>query len=29
QHPENCKKLKHWLVEHSLCLINDEFMWHV
>ncbi|EOE1185290.1 T3SS regulon anti-activator ExsD domain-containing protein [Proteus mirabilis] len=29
QQPENCKKLKNWLVEHSLCLINDEFMWHL
>lgn len=29
QQPENCKKLKNWLVEHSLCLINDEFVWHL
>ncbi|MFS3859181.1 T3SS regulon anti-activator ExsD domain-containing protein [Proteus mirabilis] len=29
QQPGNCKKLKNWLVEHSLCLINDEFMWHL
>ncbi|HDT0722087.1 TPA: T3SS regulon anti-activator ExsD family protein [Proteus mirabilis] len=29
QQPQNCKKLKNWLVEHSLCLINDEFVWHL
>ncbi|MCT8231781.1 T3SS regulon anti-activator ExsD domain-containing protein [Proteus terrae] len=25
--PENCQKLKDWLLERELCLKNDEFLW--
>ncbi|MCM2367070.1 MULTISPECIES: T3SS regulon anti-activator ExsD domain-containing protein [Proteus] len=27
EHPENCQKLKNWLLERELCLKNDEFLW--
>ncbi|WP_331274196.1 T3SS regulon anti-activator ExsD domain-containing protein [Proteus terrae] len=27
EHPENCQKLKDWLLERELCLKNDEFLW--
>lgn len=27
EHPENCKKLKDWLLERELCLKNDEYLW--
>lgn len=27
EHPENCQKLKDWLLERSLCLNNDNFLW--
>ncbi|MEQ4923313.1 T3SS regulon anti-activator ExsD domain-containing protein [Proteus hauseri] len=27
EHPENCQKLKNWLLERSLCLNNDNFLW--
>lgn len=27
EYPENCQKLKDWLLERELCLKNDEFLW--
>nr|WP_202608849.1 T3SS regulon anti-activator ExsD domain-containing protein [Proteus sp. G2673] len=27
EHPENCQKLKDWLLERELCLKNDEYLW--
>ncbi|HEK0786687.1 TPA: T3SS regulon anti-activator ExsD domain-containing protein [Proteus mirabilis] len=27
ENPENCQKLKDWLLERELCLRNDEFLW--
>ncbi len=27
EHPENCQKLKDWLLKRELCLNNDEFLW--
>ncbi|WP_319022955.1 T3SS regulon anti-activator ExsD domain-containing protein [Proteus sp. FME41] len=27
QNPENCQKLKEWLLERKLCLKNDIFLW--
>ncbi|WP_099074853.1 T3SS regulon anti-activator ExsD domain-containing protein [Proteus alimentorum] len=27
KHPENCQKLKNWLLAREICLKNDEFLW--